>query len=85
MSNNSINYNSLQASNYRSQGMDKDAELREHFVRREFAESIGGDGLKEYKEASRRYSEYVNQGRTEDAERQKRFMDVAMLKMMGNK
>lgn len=85
MSTKSFNSHSYQASIYRSQGLDKDAEKHEHFMRQDLADMYGGDASKEYKSESFQYMMAKNQGREEDAARHKRFMDAAMIKMMEGK
>lgn len=84
MSKNSIEYYSLQASNYRNSGRDADAERSEHYMRCEIADRIGTEAAKDYKEQSRRYYEAKASGREETANTYKHFMGVALLKMMGD-
>lgn len=81
----SFEYNSLQSSNYRSQGLDKDAERAEHFMRKELSNLYESSYSKEYSDYSRRYYEAKSQGREESANTYKRFMDAAMIKMMEGK
>ena len=83
--NNSFNSNSFQASMYRAQGLDKDAEKHEHFMREDLADMYNSHSSNEYKSESYQYMMAKNQGREEDAARHKRFMDAAMIKMMEGK
>lgn len=82
---NSFNYHSLQSSSYKSQGLDKDAERNDHFMRQDIADMYNSSYAKEYKNESYQYMMAKNQGREEDAARHKRFMDAAMIKMMEGK
>ena len=84
MGNNSIGYYSRQSADYRKIGRDADAERSEHYMRCEIADKIGTDAAKDYKEQSRRYYEAKAAGREETAATYKHFMDVALLKMMGD-
>lgn len=83
--NNSFNSNSFQASIARAQGLNKDAELHEHFMRSDLANLYGGDATKDYKSESYQYMLAKNQGDEKTAAVHKRFMDAAMIKMMEGK
>lgn len=85
MSEKSFNSHSFQASMYRSQGLDSDAERNEHFMRQDLANLYDSPSSKEYQSESYQYMMAKNQGREEDAARHKRFMDAAMIKMMEGK
>ena len=92
----SYEYASRQAASYRRQGLTRDAERSEHYMRLEEAkmlkvkaEAKGNgrafeDARKDYENASRRYSEYKSAGRESDANREKDYMDRAYAKMMSN-
>ena len=92
----SYEYASRQAASYRRQGLTRDAERSEHFMRMEEAkmlkvkaEAKGNgrafeDARKDYENASRRYSEYKSQGLEADANRQKDYMERAYAKMIAN-
>lgn len=82
MSTKSFNSSSFQASMYRAQGLDADAEKHEHFMRQDLADMYDSPSSKDYKSESYQYMMAKNQGREEDAAMHKRFMDAAMIKMM---
>ena len=82
---NSFGYHSRQASDYRSQGLDADAERNEHFMRCDIADMYDSEAAKEYKEMSRRYYEAKSSGREETANTYKHFMDAALIKMVEGK
>lgn len=82
MNNNPYNSHSFQAASCRSQNMTREAELNEHFMRCDLADMIGGPLAKEYKSESRMYYEAKAAGQEKDAENHKRYMDLALFKMM---
>lgn len=83
--NNSFNSHSFQASMYRAQGLDKDAERNEHFMRQDIADMYDSPSAKDYKAESYQYMMAKNQGDEKTAAVHKRFMDAAMIKMMEGK
>lgn len=85
MSEKSFNSHSFQASMYRSQGLDSNAELHEHFMRQDLANMYNSPSSKDYQSESYQYMMAKNQGREQDAARHKAFMDAAMIKMMEGK
>ena len=89
-------YESRQAASYRKQGLTRDAERSEHYMRLEEAkmlkvkaEAKGNsrafeDARRDYENASRHYYEYKSQGLEADANREKSYMERAYAKMLSN-